>query len=118
MLASRAGSLSLSDLAPGGVYLAAPVTRDTGALLPHPFTLTPAPCGRPARSALCCTCRRLTRPAVSWHPALRSPDFPRSLAGPRPDHPHREVRGYHGGAGVPSLRRTRARPRALVPRAA
>jgi len=41
MLASRAGSLSLSDLAPGGVCLAAPVTRDTGALLPHPFTLAP-----------------------------------------------------------------------------
>ncbi len=30
-----------------------------------------------ARSAFCCTCRRLTRPAVSWHPALRCPDFPR-----------------------------------------
>jgi len=42
MLASRAGSLSLSDLAPGGVCLAAPVTRDTGALLPHPFTLAGA----------------------------------------------------------------------------
>lgn len=42
MLASRAGSLSLSDLAPGGVYLAAPVARGTGALLPHRFTLTSA----------------------------------------------------------------------------
>ncbi|BCN44652.1 hypothetical protein RE9431_29290 [Prescottella equi] len=30
------------DLAPGGVYLAAPVTRGAGALLPHLFTLTDA----------------------------------------------------------------------------
>ncbi len=79
MLASRAGSLSLSDLAPGGVYLAALVTRGTGALLPHRFTLTFAFTKRRTRprSAFCCTCRRLTRPAVSWHPALRCSDFPR-----------------------------------------
>ena len=32
---------SLFGLAPGGVYLASPVTRGTGALLPHLFTLTP-----------------------------------------------------------------------------
>ena len=31
----------LFGLAPGGVYLASPVTRGTGALLPHRFTLTP-----------------------------------------------------------------------------
>ncbi len=31
---------SLFGLAPGGVYLASPVTRETGALLPHLFTLT------------------------------------------------------------------------------
>ena len=31
---------SLFGLAPGGVYLASPVTRGTGALLPHRFTLT------------------------------------------------------------------------------
>ena len=31
---------ALSDLAPGGVYLAAPVTRCAGGLLHHPFTLT------------------------------------------------------------------------------
>ncbi len=74
--ASEPGKLFLlSDLAPGGVYLAAGVTTSTGALLPHRFTLTK---GRlpPWRSALCCTCRRLTRPGVTWHPALRSPDFP------------------------------------------
>ena len=35
-----AGSLPLLDLAPGGVYLARPVTRPAGELLPHPFTLT------------------------------------------------------------------------------
>src|SRR6056297_567561 len=40
MLAGRASPLSLSDLAPGGVYLATPVSRGTGALLPHRFTLT------------------------------------------------------------------------------
>ena len=32
--------IPLFGLAPGGVYLASPVTRRTGALLPHPFTLT------------------------------------------------------------------------------
>ncbi len=31
---------SKSDLAPGGVCLATPVSRDAGALLPHPFSLT------------------------------------------------------------------------------
>ena len=30
----------LLGLAPGGVYLAATITRDAGALLPHRFTLT------------------------------------------------------------------------------
>jgi len=30
-------------LAPGGVYLAAPVTRHAGELLPHRFTLTRTP---------------------------------------------------------------------------
>ena len=83
--ASRAGFVSQSDLAPGGVCPAAGVSTGTGALLPHRFTLT-GRCarGRSARrSALCCTCRRLTRPAVSWHPALRSPDFPQRPGGHR-----------------------------------
>jgi len=31
----------LFGLAPGGVYQAIPITRDTGELLPHLFTLTP-----------------------------------------------------------------------------
>ena len=34
------GVFSLLDLAPGGVYLAGPVTRPAGELLPHRFTLT------------------------------------------------------------------------------
>ena len=39
--ASPFGSSPLG-LAPGGVYLATPVTRDAGGLLPHRFTLTAA----------------------------------------------------------------------------
>src|SRR5699024_12575149 len=46
------------DLAPGGVYRAAPVTRGAGALLPHRFTLT-AP-QRARRSAFCGTFPRVT----------------------------------------------------------
>jgi hypothetical protein len=33
-------NVPLFGLAPGGVYKASPVTRETGALLPHLFTLT------------------------------------------------------------------------------
>jgi hypothetical protein len=40
----------LLGLAPDGVHPAAPVTRDAGELLPHPFTLT---CGPWAPSAVC-----------------------------------------------------------------
>ena len=77
------------DLAPGGVCRAARVTPGAGALLPHRFTLT---CGgrpgHPARTpigglfsvALSCGSPRL---AVSQHPALRSPDFPRPGRRPR-----------------------------------
>ena len=36
----KADRTSLCGLAPDGVYLADPVTRTTGELLPHPFTLT------------------------------------------------------------------------------
>jgi len=36
-----AGDASLCDLAPGGVFQALPVTRESGGLLPHRFTLTP-----------------------------------------------------------------------------
>src|SRR5664279_1638018 len=42
----------LLDLAPGGVYLAVPVTRDAGGLLHHRFTLTGTPEGGPAVCSL------------------------------------------------------------------
>ena len=34
------GERNLFGLAPGGVYLAAPIAQGTGELLPHLFTLT------------------------------------------------------------------------------
>ncbi len=40
------------DLAPGGVYQAAPVTRGAGGLLPHRFTLT-APAAETSVAAVC-----------------------------------------------------------------
>src|SRR6218665_1674598 len=40
----------LSDLAPGEVYPASPITRAPGGLLHHRFTLTPPPEGDVARS--------------------------------------------------------------------
>src|SRR5690606_4983023 len=49
---------ALSDLAPGGVYLATPVTRRAGGLLHHPFTLTHRRTG--GRSTLCGTVPRVT----------------------------------------------------------
>ena len=39
-LLSLAGERGLFDLAPGGVYQAIPIARDTGELLPRLFTLT------------------------------------------------------------------------------
>ena len=99
MLAGRASPFSLSDLAPDGVYLAARVTTGTGELLPHRFTLTALESRslKVWRSTLCCTCRRLTRPAVSWHPALRCPDFPQR--GERSPHP----RGHRWPTLLPNL---------------
>ena len=44
-LGRAALNVPLFGLAPGGVYKAFPVTRKTGALLPHLFTLTPHKCG-------------------------------------------------------------------------
>ena len=46
-------------LAPGGVYLATPVTRSAGGLLPHRFTLTAAVMP-PWRSVFCGTVPRVT----------------------------------------------------------
>jgi hypothetical protein len=53
MLGRAALERILSDLAPGGVCLAAPVARRTGGLLHHRFTLTALRRGR--RSVLCGT---------------------------------------------------------------
>ena len=91
-LRTRSGSC----LAPGGVYLAADVTTSAGALLPHPFTLTP----RLARGGLLSVAlsRGSLRVAVSNHRALWSPDFPRPPASPharrfgRPRSPGRLIR--------------------------
>ena len=46
-------ALSLHGLAPGGVYLATPVARGAGALLPHLFTLTRLVTPRGTRKAVC-----------------------------------------------------------------
>ena len=81
----------LLDLAPDGVYLAAPVTRHAGELLPHPFTLA----GEPRRltdqirlGGLLSVALATGRPAWAFtqRPALWSPDFPRRLPkqAPRP----------------------------------
>ena len=73
-------ALPLLGLAPGGVYRAARVTPDAGALLPHRFTLTCAPAEAGAIGglfsvALSCGSPRL---GVTQHPALWSPDVPRT----------------------------------------
>lgn len=68
--------MHLLDLAPGGVYLATPVTWRAGALLPHLFTLT-REAGGLFSVALS---RRSPWVAVSNHRALWSPDFPRRAA--------------------------------------
>jgi len=47
----------LFGFASGGVYLAAPVTRHAGELLPHPFTLTTQTLSCSVRRyTFCCTC--------------------------------------------------------------
>lgn len=69
-------AVQLLDLAPGGVYLATPVTWRAGALLPHLFTLT-REAGGLFSVALS---RRSPWVAVSNHRALWSPDFPRRAA--------------------------------------
>src|SRR6185295_4494102 len=79
---------SLSGLAPGGVYRAAPVTRRAGGLLHHRFTLT----GRATRGLRTgglfsvALSRGSPRVGVTHHPALWSPDFPRRAAD-RPTRP-------------------------------
>jgi hypothetical protein len=77
------GNTSLFGLAPGGVYRALSVTTETGALLPHRFTLTggghEAACRSPeAPGGLFSVALSLGSPPldVIQHPALWSPDFP------------------------------------------
>ena len=74
MLGRAALERILSDLAPGGVCLAAPVARRTGGLLHHRFTLTGPETGGLFSVALS---RGFPRVAVGHHPALWSPDLPR-----------------------------------------
>ncbi|MCE3293029.1 MAG: hypothetical protein K0Q84_1966, partial [Arthrobacter sp.] len=98
----------LSGLAPGGVYLAFPVTREAGGLLHHRFTLT---CFVPLSNrrdpgglfsvALACG---LPRVGVTHHPALRSPDVPRATCVTRgrlavPSASSLPARAHHHGAG-------------------
>ncbi len=62
-------------LAPSGVYLASPVTRAAGELLPHRFTLAFA--SRRVRGLLSVALSVGVPPlGVTQRPALRSPDFP------------------------------------------
>jgi hypothetical protein len=70
--------LPLSGLAPGGVCRAARITPGAGALLPHRFTLAcagPPAIGGLLSVALSCGSPRL---GVTQHPALWSPDVPRT----------------------------------------
>jgi hypothetical protein len=68
----------LFGLAPGGVYQALPVTRETGELLPHPFTLTPADITKVGEGGLLSVALSFPSPGlgVTQHLALWSPDFP------------------------------------------
>lgn len=68
----------LSDLAPGEVYRADPVTRTPGGLLHHRFTLTDVAAGGLLSVALS---RGLLRVGVTHRPALWSPDVPRHSRG-------------------------------------
>jgi hypothetical protein len=72
-LGRAARCIPLFGLAPGGVYPASPVTRRTGALLPHHFTLTLPKQGGILSVALAFALPRLH---VMEHPALWCSDFP------------------------------------------
>src|SRR5699024_1862273 len=113
------------DLAPGEVYLAVTVTRDAGALLPHPFTLTgtkasntpaPAVCslwhcpaghpGLPLATALLCGVRTFLDRGLT--PRVRR--FPTTAAA-HPTRPHRpgyglSARSQSSRTGGPGHRRS------------
>ncbi len=83
---NETSSLSrLLSLAPGGVCLAAAVTSDAGALLPHRFTLARGAC-RGQYASLLHYAVGSPRLAVSQHRALWSGDFPHS-GQPKRDRP-------------------------------
>ncbi|VXB45642.1 hypothetical protein ARTHRO9AX_180099 [Arthrobacter sp. 9AX] len=98
----------LSGLAPGGVYLAFPVTREAGGLLHHRFTLTcfvplskPA---RPRRSVFCGTGLRVTPSGRYPPPCPAEPGRSSShLRDARP--PGQPIRLQSTGDGLLSLRR-------------
>ncbi len=82
---SRNQSSTLFGLAPNGVYLAAQVTLNAGALLPHRFTLatrmdTPvaeATSDQPFGGLLSAALSLISQSVdVIDHPVLWSPDFP------------------------------------------
>ena len=56
-----------------------PRCRDAGALLPHRFSFSPADRGGGVFFSVALSVGS-RRPAVSWHPALWSPDFPHAPA--------------------------------------
>jgi len=68
-------SATLFGLAPHGVYRASHRHRWSGALLPHPFTLTRAPEGPGGLLSVALSVAS-PRLAVSEHAARRSSDFP------------------------------------------
>src|SRR3712207_5343871 len=70
------------DLAPSGVCRAAPVARDAGGLLHHPFTLTEAREGTGGLLSAALS-RGSPRVGVTHHSALWSPDLPRRPEAPR-----------------------------------
>ena len=81
---TRAASRRLFGLAPDGVCRAALLTQKRGELLPHRFTLTPERLRVSGRSVFCGTVRpptlTLASPVCTGHRALRSLDFPPSIA--------------------------------------
>jgi hypothetical protein len=77
------GDASLCDLAPGGVFQALPVARGSGGLLPHRFTLTLF------GAVFFSVALSMGSPPVPFRDrlALRSSDFPPSVAGERSPNP-------------------------------
>jgi hypothetical protein len=82
---SRRLRVPLFGLAPGGVYRAAACYHRRGALLPHLFTLAAPPQIVAGHGGLFSVALSVGSrpPGVTWHPALRSPDFPPSLRSSR-----------------------------------